>query len=577
MFIESLLISTPSKVIRELKFHKGLNLIVDQTSIQNTTTGNNVGKTTVLKLIDFCLGKSADVIYQDPESKRGIYHLVKDFLVKNKVVITLTLTDDFDEPTRKIEISRNFLNRNSAIHSINGKNILKKDFERALGESIFPQININKPTFRQIISHNIRYDELSLTHTLKTLDSYTTNEEYEALNLYLFGCDFDNGHRKQELSAAIQNESKFKKRLEKQETKGAYKSALEIIEIEIEKLNEQKKSLNINPELDKDLQNLNEIKSQINRISSDISNLSLRRDIILDLQKDFENQKVDDDLTQLKMIYAQASSLIPNLQKSFEELVQYHNQMIDNKIKFVSEELPTIYSTIKEKTNLLDIFRAREKSLSEKVSRSDTFDDLELIISKLNALYQTKGNYESIISQIDEVDTKLDELSKELRSINDNLFADDFKKKIDVQLKKFNKLFSEISEQIYGEKYVIIYDVIEKNGKSIYQFNPKNANFSSGKKQGEISCFDIAYTKFADQENIPCLHFLLNDKKELVHDNQLERIADVVKNENIQFIASILEDKLPESLKAEENFVVKLSQADKLFRIEKYNNDDKNK
>lgn len=577
MFIESLLISTPSKVIRELKFHKGLNLIVDQTSIQNTTTGNNVGKTTVLKLIDFCLGKSADVIYQDPESKRGIYHLVKDFLVKNKVVITLTLTDDFDEPTRKIEISRNFLNRNSAIHSINGKNILKKDFEKALGESIFPQININKPTFRQIISHNIRYDELSLTHTLKTLDSYTTNEEYEALNLYLFGCDFDNGHRKQELSAAIQNESKFKKRLEKQETKGAYKSALEIIEIEIEKLNEQKKSLNINPELDKDLQNLNEIKSQINRISSDISNLSLRRDIILDLQKDFENQKVDDDLTQLKMIYAQASSLIPNLQKSFEELVQYHNQMIDNKIKFVSEELPTIYSTIKEKTNLLDIFRAREKSLSEKVSRSDTFDDLELIISKLNALYQTKGNYESIISQIDEVDTKLDELSKELRSINDNLFADDFKKKIDVQLKKFNKLFSEISEQIYGEKYVIIYDVIEKNGKSIYQFNPKNANFSSGKKQGEISCFDIAYTKFADQENIPCLHFLLNDKKELVHDNQLERIADVVKNENIQFIASILEDKLPESLKAEENFVVKLSQQDKLFRIEKYNNDDKNK
>lgn len=574
MFIESLLISTPSKVIRELKFHKGLNLIVDQTSSQNTTSGNNVGKTTVLKLIDFCLGKNADVIYQDPESKRGIYHLVKDFLVKNKVIITLTLTDDFDEPTRKIEISRNFLNWNSAIRSINGKNILKKDFESTLEESIFPQFNINKPTFRQIISHNIRYDELSLTHTLKTVDPYTTDEEYEALNLFLFGCNFDNGHRKQELSAAIQNESKFKKRLEKQETKGAYKSALEIIEIEIEKLNEQKKNLNINPELDKDLQHLNEIKSQINRISSDISNLSIRRDIILDLQKDFENQKIDDDLTQLKMIYAQASSLIPNLQKSFEELVQYHNQMIDNKIKFVSEELPIIYSTIKEKTKLLDKYRVREKSLSEKVSRSDTFDDLELIISKLNALYQTKGNYESIISQIDEVDTKLDELSKELRSINDNLFADDFKKKIDVQLKKFNKLFSEISEQIYGEKYVIIYDVIEKNGKSIYQFNPKNANFSSGKKQGEISCFDIAYTKFADQENIPCLHFLLNDKKELVHDNQLERIADVVKNENIQFIASILEDKLPESLKAEENFVVKLSQADKLFRIEKYNVDD---
>lgn len=30
---------------------------------------------------------------------------------------------------------------------------------------------------------------------------------------------------------------------------------------------------------------------------------------------------------------------------------------------------------------------------------------------------------------------------------------------------------------------------------------------------GEISCFDIAYTMFADDMNIPCVHFLLNDKK----------------------------------------------------------------
>ena len=90
---------------------------------------------------------------------------------------------------------------------------------------------------------------------------------------------------------------------------------------------------------------------------------------------------------------------------------------------------------------------------------------------------------------------------------------------------------------------------------------------SSGKKQGEISCFDIAYTLFADEENIPCLHFLLNDKKELMHDNQLVKIADFVNRNNIQFVASILKDKLPDEINKEEYFVVKLSQNDKLFRI----------
>lgn len=102
----------------------------------------------------------------------------------------------------------------------------------------------------------------------------------------------------------------------------------------------------------------------------------------------------------------------------------------------------------------------------------------------------------------------------------------------------------------------------------MYEFSAFNTNLSSGKKQGEISCFDIAYTLFADAENIPCLHFLLNDKKELMHDNQLLKIAHLVNSKGIQFVASILKDKLPEELNREEFFVVKLSQRDKLFRIE---------
>ena len=90
---------------------------------------------------------------------------------------------------------------------------------------------------------------------------------------------------------------------------------------------------------------------------------------------------------------------------------------------------------------------------------------------------------------------------------------------------------------------------------------------SSGKKQGEISCFDLAYTLFADEENIPCLHFLLNDKKELMDDKQLVKISEFVNRNNIQFVASILKDKLPDEINKDDYFVVKLSQNDKLFRI----------
>jgi len=109
-----------------------------------------------------------------------------------------------------------------------------------------------------------------------------------------------------------------------------------------------------------------------------------------------------------------------------------------------------------------------------------------------------------------------------------------------------------------------------RDGKPYYKFSPfATDNFSTGKKQGEITCFDMAYILFADDEQIPCLHFILNDKKELVHDNQLVRIGNLANEyDDIQYVASILRDKLPAEINDEKNIVLKLSQHSKLFKIE---------
>lgn len=85
MFIKSLQIANKDGIIRLIKFHAGLNLIVDETPVDETpteptkTTGNNVGKTTVLMLVDFCLGADAKAIYTDPETKKANIHLLKTF------------------------------------------------------------------------------------------------------------------------------------------------------------------------------------------------------------------------------------------------------------------------------------------------------------------------------------------------------------------------------------------------------------------------------------------------------------------------------------------------------------------
>jgi uncharacterized protein YydD (DUF2326 family) len=568
MYLKTLTISTLSNVIREIKFHKGINLIVD--SSEQDITGNNVGKTTVLKLIDFCLGSKSKSIYEDPESKKEIYQLVKDYLIDNNVLITLCLTKDLDDDNApSLTIERNFLARNKIIRTINGASYTEDEFETKLTELLFPGHTASKPTLRQIISHNIRYKDLSLNQTLKTLDRYTSDAEYETLHLFLLGCEFTEGENKQLILKKINLEDTFKKRLEKKQTQSAYEVALSLVENRIDLLNKKKSNLNINDNFENDLENLNQIKYQINLLSAEISKLRMREDLINETRRDLSSSASKIDLQQLRLIYEQAISNIGSIQRSFDDMVQYHNKMVEEKTKYITKELPQLLVNITKKNAMLNRLLEKESDLSEIISKSDSFKELEDLIVELNDNHRNKGEYEGIINQLEEIQTNLTQYNIDLAAINDELFSEGFEAKIKRQINKFNKYFSGTSTSLYGEQYAIKYEKItNKKGQQLYQFSAFNTNFSSGKKQGEISCFDIAYTLFADDEGIPCIHFLLNDKKELMHDNQLVKIAELVDVKNIQFVASILKDKLPDELNNDEYFVLELSQEEKLFKIE---------
>ena len=575
MFIKKLIISTPSKVLRNIEFHKGLNLIVDDTPTINTQlTGNNVGKTTVLKLVDFCLGGKATEIYTDFEDKKSEYEEVKKFLIEQEVLITLILTEDLDlvDKSKQIIIEKNFLQNSRAIRNINGEPILEKDFENKLMSLLIPNQKSEKPSFRQIISHNIRYKDENINNTLKTLSKYTSDSEYETLYLFLLGCNFNNGAKRQAILTKLKQEENYKNRLEKNQSKESYEIALTMLENDILELDKKKKSFNINENFEKDLDELNKIKYRINKIGSEVVKLGIRKDLIEEAKEDMENSSTNIDLKQLKALYDEAKLNVSGIQKTFEDLVNYHNTMIVEKLKFITEDLPFLNEKIKLENIELNKLLEKEKIISKKISKSDSFEELEKTITNINEKYRLKGEYENTISYINEVEENIKRLKNELSDIDNYLFSDEFKEVLKLQITKFNKFFSAISNELYGESYVLGFsEETNKKNQTFYKFSSFNLNMSSGKKQGEILCFDLAYILFADSEKIPCLHFLLNDKKELMHDNQLLKVADFVKKNDIQLVISILKDKLPEELVDKSNIVVELSQNDKLFRIEEFN------
>lgn len=572
MFIKRLIISSTSRTIRDIEFKSGLNLIIDETPADDAKlTGNNVGKTTVLKLIDFCLGAKANIIYTDIESRKEVYDLVKNFLVEEEVIITLILTENLDDPySKELEIQRNFLPNKKSMRKINGRPILDRDFEEELERILVPDKESEKPSFRQIISHNIRYKDESINKTLKTLDRFTTDIEYETLYLYLLGCTFNEGAKKQALTAKLNQEEAFKTYLETKQTKNKYEISLALLVDEIDALNTKKSSFNLNETFEQDLERLNSAKYKINRASSQISKLEIRKSLIEESVKELNQGVSQVDLQQLRILYNEVAVNISGIQKTFEDLVAYHNNMVVEKIKYLSKDLPFITQRLTEVRKELVLYLKEEKELTEKVAKGDSFEALEKVIFDLNEKYRQKGEYESMISQLNEVEENIEILKVEISGIDRSLFSESFELRLKEQVMKFNKYFSAISQELYGEKYALSFEKeINKKGQQYYHFNAFNTNMSSGKKQGEILCFDLAYLLFADEEKVSCLHFLLNDKKELMHDNQLIKVADFVQTKNIQLVISILKDKLPASVLGKAHIAVKLSQKEKLFRIEK--------
>lgn len=567
MYLKRLKIINQEGLVRNIKFNSGLNLIVDNTPENDRTeTGNSVGKTT-LRLVDFCMGKDGKVIYTDPADNGSVHTEVKEFLQNTKVEIELTMTRNWTNDD--VVIRRDFNSGRKAVRTINGVQYKAEDFESALSEHILG-FTTTKPTFRQIISHNIRYSELSLTNVLKTLNPYTSDAEYEALYLFMFGCQIDETDRRQELIEKIKTEQAFKKRLEKSNNKSTYRTLLGLVDAKIEALQKKKATLNVNPDFEKSLEALNDVKFKLNAIGAELATLKLKQDTVREAQKEIEEQHSDIDSQQLATIYQQAKALIPDIQKTFEELLSYHNKMVESRSRFVAISLPILAKKIEKLEKELKSLLIQEEELTNIVTKSDTYEDLEELISEMNQEYQKKGEYENQIQQIEIVETTISEAEEAIKSIDEDLFSDEFRDQVQDSINRFNILFTDVSKQLYDEEYVLKVDAVNyrNTGRYIYKFSAFNANLSSGKKMGEISCFDIAYTMFARDNGIPHLPFLLNDKRELMSDNQLVAIAQIVEREEIQFVASILKDKLPTELQESRYYIVELSKHNKLFRIE---------
>ena len=572
MFLKSLIITGNQGLIREITFHKGLNLIIDasEASTDSQSSGNNIGKTTILRLINFCLGGKASSIYQDPEFKGKSNETVKSFLIEQQVAVTLTFKEDLSVvDAQEIQLRRNFLQRKQKVQTINGQNYNdNKKYDLALKKIFFSNAE-EKPTFKQIRAKNIRDDAERLENTVKVLGGYGKDEEYEALYLFWLGVAYPDAEKKRSLLASQNFEEKLLKRLDPENSESKIEQFLAIIQTDIETLEARKNSLNINDRYEDDLAELAKINAQLNELSTKQSHLELRKELIEESRLKLQGDQADTGTTVIAELYDQAKLLVPKLQKTYEETVAFHNQMLAEKVEFITKELPRIEEELSHIKYQIQKGLVAKRQLKLKLQKEGIVEELQPIIEKLNSKYEQKGKLSEQAALIKVAKTRLAEIANDLKTLDQALT--DNNGCVQARVKAFNTHFSTISEHLYGEKFALTAPQIESTKKRTkfykLQIDSVSGRPGAGKKKGEIAAFDIAYVRFADEANIRCLHFILHDQMEVVDDRQIISLRDEVVRTNCQFIVPILRDKLPSELGNSEYQIVTLSKKDKLFRI----------
>jgi len=536
MFLEKLVVKSNKGIIREIKFKRGLNLVIDESTTDvQTESGNSVGKTTFLRVIDYCFGSSGTDIYTDNEFKT-INENIHNFLTEKEVTFELTLKNK----NKYITLQRGF--PANAVLQINEQEYPTiTDYKAKLG-SLFFKITSGKPSIRQLMPKFIRKDNNTMSNTLFFLHNSTGKNDYEVLFLYLFGfLDHSLLVERLQTSHKLKKVTKRITVLKQGRSISASKQILKLTERDIQKLEKQIQTFDVSDQYKKEIEELTSLKREISNLTVEINNLRLRLSLNQETLNELKNNKSDIDPKTIRELYNEAEKLIPSIQKKFEDVLNFHNQMVDKKVEFVEQQL----IATEKKANKLEIqltsLLKNESKILRTLSDMGSFENLAILQKEINQLYEKKGKQNQFISLIEEETNTQKELKDVLEQLNKKVqrHLKDFEEKITA----FNFYFSDYSKKLYDEKYILTQDVSD-TGTVTFEIDNVQGNVGSGKKKAQISAFDLAYISLQNELNSDFPRFVFHDSIEDVHKNQIKTLFEISNTIDGQYIVSILRDKI---------------------------------
>lgn len=569
MFIGSVKLrnSINGQVMREVVFHKGANLIVDA---YESDRHNKVGKTTFLKLIDVLLGANGkDRLYKDDETN-SVNEELRDIIKEKRVVGEMTLVNSFEQPSsQNVELKVELFPRGK--YFFEGEKVSANRYRELLGETLFA-VNSNKPTFRQLIKSFVRIslsgDDYSFLRTLTS----ASIADYRAVYNYLF--DISDSELDARLAELNRELNKLKESAKQYRRLAGIEDEEQLIQVgvalerECQRVESRLGDLFDADEFKANRETIEEARSQYARLCSDLAEIEFRMErnaeCIERARKEIARQA---DLSLSRSFYEEVRSLIPSVNKTFEDMVEFNRALCKNEITYFQEvgaELESERVGIQAKLTTFSVENSRFLSLLD----GEAMNEYEALLGECMRLRQEMGRNTEVLSTLQGYGGRIKTLESQIASLSDG--GEERESSISShqdRMNSFNNYFTPMAKAVNGERPILTYSTAtDKFPVAITDLNGS----STGTRKSLLAVYDLSYQEFAIANKIEAPRFVVQDVVENVEGEDLKKIVDIANSINCQFIVAVLKEKLDSSRipqDAQDSMcILELSKQDKLFQ-----------
>ena len=537
---------------RPVEFTPGLNVVLADRTEESTQkdTRNGLGKSTLIDIIDFCLGANV---------RKG-QGLSIEPLQDWEFTLEITLAGDPVKVTRAIN-SPSHLDIeglwDSWVEQADSVNLFKKSrlrldlWRTLLGATLFGLRSgydtKHKPSFRSLISYFIRRGTVAYIDPFSHTPHQPTWDRQLHI-AFLLGMNWENASKWQELKDQEKGIRTINEAIESGAMEGARGSVGELeaecvqLESQLKRESDALEGFKVHPQYET-------IQNEADRITETIHNLT-NQNIVdqrrLSRYKESVESETPPPNIAIDNIYEESGVILPDLvRRTLTEAKEFHSKIIENRRAFLETEIRRIERKIRLQNEEI---RRQTNERAGLLSILETHGAMQELAKLQERIIEIRGNLEQKRIRLEEIKDRIS------RKRNINIAKAELTKIAELDHEERRdlwsvplRLFNDNSQALYEAPGHLVINIDETGFKYNVEINKSG---SEGIEKMKIFCFDLMLLQIMSKQNNR-LNFLIHDS--ILYDSvdsrqralALEHASMVSSENNAQYICTLNSDMVP--------------------------------